>query len=192
MIFNLTTYFYLRAYNIPTCLAKVSESKLNPNDRVSVDSPGFESKRKQIFTSRALTNRFPGWKKKNFFSYVQFLMGIGCFGPNLHEISKKMRLTNLFNAIRPLDFEKMSFFCSTVHIHLQDLWLMFFKKIAAASKSRSKHLGLFKNFWLMPNSEFDISCEDSKFLKKWPRALLNILVKFFENFERPNWGKKTS
>ncbi len=111
-ISNLITYFYHPAYNVPTCLAKVSESKLSPNDRVSVDSPDFETKMKQIFTFLALTNWFQVRKKRHSSSYVQFLMGIGCTGSNLHWSSIKMSFTNLLDAIRPLEWEKMSFFCS--------------------------------------------------------------------------------
>ena len=37
---------------------------------------------------------------------------IACIGPNLQETSIKMSFTNLLNPIRPLEFEKNSFFCS--------------------------------------------------------------------------------
>ncbi len=52
----------------------------------------------------------------------------------------------------------MNSYC-TVRIHLKDILPWGFKKIAATSKSHSKHLGPFKNFWSRPLSKF--------FLKKY-------------------------
>ena len=49
----LTTYFYHPAYNVPTCLAKVSESKVRPKERYNVDSPGFKTKLEVFITSPA-------------------------------------------------------------------------------------------------------------------------------------------
>ncbi len=110
VIFISTTFVFLRAHNIPTCLAKVRESKPIHNERYNVDSPAFTAKMMLFFSFLPLIYSFSVRKKKHFRFYVQMkvkTISLACNSSGKHN---NFCLIKLFAAKRPLQVKKTPYF----------------------------------------------------------------------------------
>ncbi len=89
LIFILTTTPHLPAYNTPTCLAKVSDLKVDPNDRKSHDFTGFFTKIHDFSPFFLLNIEFTCRKKKYFAFYAKLTVQIVYWHHYVHESTIK-------------------------------------------------------------------------------------------------------